>query len=64
MTLRISEELTAKLRAVAEREGVSMHTAALNAIDQYVNRRTERRDQIIARIVEEDSGLLRRLADA
>ncbi len=64
MTLRLSEEQTAKLRATAEREGISMHAAALKAIDDYVERRTQRRDESLARIVKEHAGLLRRLADA
>ena len=64
MTLRLSEEQTAKLRETAEREGVSMQAAALKAIDEYVNRRSQRRDEILARIVAEHDGLLRRLAEA
>lgn len=64
MTLRLSEEQTAKLRETAEREGVSMQAAALKAIDDYVNRRTKRRDAILAGIVADHDGLLRRLADA
>ncbi|MGD9621879.1 MAG: CopG family transcriptional regulator [Mycolicibacterium sp.] len=64
MTLRLSEEQTAKLRATAEREGVSMQTAALNAIDDYVERRTQRRDEIIEQIFTEDAKLFDRLADA
>lgn len=64
MTLRLSEEQSAKLRETAEREGVSMQAAALKAIDEYVNRRSQRRDEILARIVAEHDGLLRRLAEA
>lgn len=64
MTLRLSEEQTAKLRETAEREGVSMQAAALKAIDDYVNRRTKRRDAILAGVVADHDGLLRRLADA
>ena len=64
MTLRLSEEQTAKLRETAEREGVSMQAAAMKAIDEYVNRRSQRRDEILARIVAEHDGLLRRLAEA
>ena len=64
MTLRLSEEQTAKLRATAEREGMSMQAAALKAIDQYVDRRTQRRDEILADIVKTRAELLRRLADA
>ena len=64
MTLRLSAEQTDKLRATAEREGVSMQTVALRAIDEYVNRRTQRRDAIIEQIFTEDAGLFDRLADA
>ena len=64
MTLRLSAEQTDKLRATAEREGVSMQTVALRAIDEYVNRRTQRRDAIIEPIFTEDAGLFDRLADA
>jgi len=64
MTLRLSEEQTAKLRATAEREGISMQTAALKAIDEYVSRRTQRRDQIIEQIFTEDAALFDRLSDA
>jgi predicted transcriptional regulator len=64
MTLRLSEEQTAKLRAAAERDGVSMHAAVLKAVDDYLDRRTARRDEMLGRIVKEHDGLLRRLSDA
>lgn len=64
MTLRLSDEQTAKLRATAEREGLSMQAVALKAIDDYVDRRTQRRQEIIEQIFTEDAGLFRRLADA
>ena len=64
MTLRLSDEQTPKLRAAAERDGVSMHAAVLKAVDDYLDRRTARRDEILARIVDEHDGLLQRLADA
>ena len=64
MTLRLSEEQTAKLRVAAERDGLSMHAAVLKAIDDYLDRRSARRDEILGRIVEEHEGLLRRLAEA
>ncbi len=64
MTLRLSEEQTAKLRAAAEREGTSMHTVVLRAVDDYIDGRAARRDEILGRIVKEHGGLLRRLADA
>ncbi len=64
MTLRLTEEQTAKLRATAEREGVSMQAVALKAIDEYVDRRMQRRDEIIEQIFTEDAELFRRLADS
>lgn len=64
MTLRLSAEQTAKLRAAAERDGVSMHAAVLKAVDDYLDRRTARRDAIIDRIFTERADLYRRLADA
>jgi len=64
MTLRLSDEQTAKLRAAAERDGVSMHAAVLKAVDDYLDRRTARRDEMLTRIVKEHDGLLQRLADA
>ena len=64
MTLRLSEDQTAKLRAAAERDSISMHAAVLKAVDDYIERRTARRDEILGRIVKEHDGLLRRLAEA
>lgn len=64
MTLRLSEEQAAKLRATAECEGISMQAAALRAIDDYIDRRTRRRNEIIEQIFTEDADLFRRLADA
>lgn len=64
MTLRLSEEQTAKLREAAERDGISMHAAVLKAVDDYLDRRTARRDEILRRIVKDHDGLLNRLADA
>lgn len=64
MTLRLSEDQAAKLRAAAERDGLSMHAAVLKAIDDYIDRRTARRDEIIERIFTERRELFDRLADA
>ena len=41
-----------------------MQAAALKAIDDYVDRRTRRRDEIIVQIFTEDAELFRRLSDA
>lgn len=64
MTLRLSDEQTAKLRAAAERDGISMHAAVMKAVDDYLDRRTARRDEIIDRIFTERADLFRRLSDA
>lgn len=64
MTLRLSDEQTAKLREAAERDGISMHAAVLKAVDDYLDRRTARRDEALSRIVKEHDGLLRRLAES
>ena len=64
MTLRLSDEQTAKLRAAAERDGIYMHAAVMKAVDDYLDRRTARRDEILARVVKEHDGLLRRLSEA
>ena len=64
MTLRLSDEQTAKLREAAERDGISMHAAVLKAVDDYLDRRTARRAEILRRIVKDHDGLLDRLADA
>ena len=64
MTLRLSDEQTAKLRAAAERDGISMHAAVLKAVDDYLDRRAARRDEIVERIFTERADLFRRLSDA
>lgn len=61
MTLRLTEEQTAELRKAAEREGRSMHEVAVLAISEYVSKRERRRDELIARILEEDREALDRL---
>jgi predicted transcriptional regulator len=64
MTLRLSEEQSDRLRATAEREHLSMQQVALKAIDEYTLGRVRRRDELLARIVAEDAGVLKRLSDA
>ena len=64
MTLRLSEEQTAKLRAAAERDGISMHAAVLKAVDDYLDRRTARRDELIEQIFTTRADLFQRLSDA
>ena len=63
MTLRLSEQQTARLREAAARDGLSMQAAALKAVEEYINRRTARRDALLAQILTEDAEVLRRLAD-
>jgi predicted chitinase len=63
MTLRSTDEQTARLRDTAAREHTSMHAAALTAIDQYTTRRTQRRDEFIAQIMIEDAEALAALVD-
>jgi len=63
MTLRLTDEDAAALRETARREHRSMHEVAVEAISRYTRRRTETRDEALARIVSQDAGLLRRLAE-
>lgn len=61
MTLRLTDEQAAALRETAEREGRSMHETAVTAIEEYVSRRTKKRDAIIAKVTRERADLMRRL---
>jgi predicted transcriptional regulator len=61
MTLRLTAAETEALRETARREHRSMQEVARTAIEEYVTRRTRRRDEHLARIVDEDAELLRRL---
>ena len=61
MTLRLTDEQAAALRATAEREGRSMHETVLRAVDEYVSKREQRRDALIKRILTEDREVLDRL---
>jgi predicted transcriptional regulator len=63
MTLRLTAEEAEALRETARREHRSMQEVARTAIDEYVGRRTRRRDAHLAAIVREDAALLRRLGD-
>lgn len=62
MTLRLTDEETATLRAYAESSGRSMQDVAREAIRDFVAERTRTRDAILARIVREDADLLDLLA--
>jgi hypothetical protein len=63
MTLRLTAAETEALRETARRERRSMQEVARTAIDEYVSRRTRRRDEHLAAIVAEDAELLRRLGE-
>ena len=56
MTLRLTEEQTARLREAAAREGLSMQAAAVKAVEEYVDRRAARRAALLAQILDEDAG--------
>ena len=64
MTLRLTEDQTARLREAAAREGLSMQAAAVKAVEEYVDRRAARRAALLAQILDEDAGVLKRLSDA
>lgn len=63
MTLRLTPSETEALRETARRERRSMQAVARAAIDEYVTRRTRRRDEHLASIVAEDAELIRRLGE-
>ncbi len=61
MTLRLSEDETASLRAAAEREGISMQELARKAVRQYVENWATERDAFLAGFARENRSLLDRL---
>lgn len=62
MTLRLTDDETAALRAYAESTGRSMQDVARQAIRDYVSERKASRDAVLRRIVAEDGALLDLLA--
>lgn len=64
MTLRLTEDQTARLREAAAREGLSMQAAAVKAVEEYIDRRAARRAALLAQILDEDARVLERLADS
>lgn len=64
MTLSLTEEQTARLRETAAREGLSLQAAAIKAVEEYTNRRSELRASLLEQILSEDAEVLQRLADA
>ena len=62
MTLRLTDDETAALRARAETEGRSMQEVAREAIAIYVSGRPERLSRAISKVAAEDAELLDRLS--
>lgn len=62
MTLRLTEEQDRALQALADAQKISKHEAIVRAIDEYVSRRAQLRDEILRKIVDEDAQLLDLLA--
>ena len=61
-SLRLTNNISAALKKVAENEGTSMHEVALTAIDEYISKRQKRLNDAITRIATEDAELLDRLS--
>ena len=53
----------ANLQAVAEKDRVSIHEAALVGIDAYATNREQRLAETIVRVMKENDELLSRLSD-
>lgn len=62
MTLRLTDEETEILRAAAQAENVSMQEFARAAIRDRASRWEQDRDAFLAEFVEQNKGLLDRLA--
>jgi len=62
MTLRLTDEQSDKLRKAAEQDGLSMHEAAVRAIESYTSRRATLLSDAITRVAKEDAELLDRLS--
>ena len=63
MNLRLSAAQAKALKNAAAQDGISMQEAALRAIDNYTNRRSEMLKAAISQVLKEDEALLRRLSD-
>ena len=62
MTLRIPEDLTQALRAAADAEGVSMNTAIITAISEFIERReVKAASELATEFVRENRELIDRL---
>jgi len=66
MTLRTTEQQAEALRRQAELEGRSMQAVALSAVDEYIARHAHKAKvaSVLQRVVSEEAGVLKRLADA
>jgi predicted transcriptional regulator len=62
MTLRLTPEQDRALQALADAQHISKHEAVVRAIQDYVDRRVQLRDELLKRIVAEDAALLNLLA--
>jgi predicted transcriptional regulator len=58
MTLRLTDDGAAALRAAAAKEGRSMQEVAMTAVRQYIAKRDEFRGKQVARFLQEDAELL------
>lgn len=63
MTLRTTPELDKVLDETAKAENLSKQQVVLKAIVEYTSRRSQLRDEAVARILREDANLLARLAE-
>jgi len=61
--LNLSPLQMANLQAIAEKEGLSIHEAALVGIDAYATNREQRLAEAIAQVMKENDELLSRLSD-
>lgn len=61
--LNLSRQQMVNLQAVAEKEGVSIHEAALVGIDAYATNCEQRLAETIVRVMKENDELLSRLSD-
>jgi predicted transcriptional regulator len=63
MTLRTTPEIDKVLDETAKAEHLSKQQVVLKAIVEYTSRRSQLRDEALARIMREDASLLARLAE-
>lgn len=61
--LNLSPQQMANLQAIAEKNGVSIHEAALVGIDAFATNREHRLAEAIAQTMVENDELLSRLSD-